>query len=114
MIFCTVGGTVDRFGISGPFFVLQNPQPQNSGNRNTYEHTSTLGFLPVVEHDLTSLQSSEPPVYQTAQPEDITLAVTTHINEELGKCTALESNTRSKSYGNKQYHMLQYCSFWFS
>lgn len=115
MIFCAAGGSLDRFGISGPLFVLQNPQPQNFGSGNIYEHTTSLGFLPVVEHYLTSPKLSEPPAYQTAQPEDITLAVTTQINEELGKCTALESNTRSRNNGNKQYHhMLRYCSFWFS
>jgi hypothetical protein len=113
MSFCTVGGTVDRFGISGPF-VLHNPLPQNFGSVNNYEQTISLGFKPAEEMGLTTLQPSEPPIYLTTQLEDRTLAVTTHINAELGKCTALESNTRSRSYGNKQYHMLRYCSFWLS
>jgi len=106
---------VDRFGISTPVFaLLPKPQPQFIISGNTYEYTTSLGFLPQAHNKLASLQPTEPPVYFQTWLQDTNLAVTTQINEELGKCTASQSNTRSRSYGNKQYHMLQYYSFWFS
>lgn len=107
---------VDRFGISGPVFANQPiPQPQFIVSGNTYEYTTSLGFLPPVYNKLASLQpTTESPVYFQTWLQDTTLAVTTQINEELGKCTASQSNKRSRSYGNKQYHRLQYYSFWFS
>jgi hypothetical protein len=70
--------------------------------------------LPSPEHELSTLKPSQPPIYLTTQLKDRTLAVTTQINEELGKCTASKSNTRRRSSGNIWYNMLQHCSFWFS
>jgi hypothetical protein len=106
---------VDEFDISEPLFALQpNPQPQYFGSEKTFEYTTSVESLPPAEHTLTSLQPSHSPVYLATWLQDRTLAVTTQISEELGKCIASKSNTRSRSYGNKQYHMLQYCSFWFS
>jgi len=105
---------VDRFAISGPVYALQ-PQPQlHYYEENAFEYTTSLESLQPAEHTLTSLQPSQPPIYLTTWLQDRTLAVTTQINEGLGKCIASKSNTRSRNYGNEQYHMLQYCSFWFS
>jgi len=82
-----VGGTVDRFGTSGSAFA------------HAFQYITSPAPLP--------------PVYLSTSLQHTTLAVTTQINDELGKCTASQSNTRSRSYGNKQYRMLQYYSFWF-
>lgn len=106
---------VDRFGTSRPVFAyLPKPQPQSIISGNTHDYTTSLAFLPPVDTKLASLQPSGIPVYESAWLDDTDLAVTTQINDELGKCTTSQSNTRSRSYGNKQYHVLQYYSFWFS
>jgi hypothetical protein len=80
---------VDRFAISGPVFPHQpKPQPQYFGSGNTYEYTTSLGFQPPAEHKLFNLQPVE--------EEYTTPALTTQINEELGKCTASKSNKKQK------------------
>jgi uncharacterized protein YegL len=78
------GGMVDRFGISTPVFaLLPKPQPQFIISGNTYEYTTSLGFLPQAHNKLASLQPTEPPVYFQTWLQDTNLAVTTQINEEL-------------------------------
>lgn len=110
---------MDRFGISGTAFHAQ-PKPQSEHYRpvSTYAHMPNLLMKPLMpaQVELTTPQPSQSPFYLTTWLENRTLAVTTQINEELGKCSksASKSNMRRRSYGNKQYHMLQYCSFWFS
>jgi hypothetical protein len=110
---------VDRFGISGTAFPPQHkPQSQYHGFETTYVDIPSFEkeFLTPAEDELATLQPSQSPIYRTTWLENRTLAVTTQINEELGKCnkSASKSNTRRRRYGNKQCHMLQYCSFWFS
>jgi len=69
-----VGGTVDRFGTSGQFPISGNP----------FQYITSPRPLPPAEHKL----ASQPPVYLTTWLQHTTLAVTTQINGELGKCTA--------------------------
>jgi hypothetical protein len=104
---------MDRFGTSGTMLSLQpRPQAPYSGFGNNHGHIHSLQPVPQLEQEPVMLEdSSLLPTHLTTRLEESTLAVTTQINKETGKCTASKSNTIRRSYGNIQYNMVHCYSF---